>query len=114
MASYAKRLLSNSTNGKAIAIGTGSTEIHTAVGTSNDFDEIWIYVVNNSTSILKLQLFWGGTTDPDNVIQQDVMSQAGLFLVAPGILLNGGLTLYGKTTASHSLYVYGFVNRINA
>jgi hypothetical protein len=62
MATFSKRLLSGSTDGKAIKVvqtATAGTTIHTAVSGTSDIDEIWLYAVNSSASAVKLTLEWG-------------------------------------------------------
>ena len=65
MATFSKRLLSGSTDGKQIVIAntaTAGTLIHTCVSGTSSLDEIWIYAVNSSTSAVKLTIEYGGTT----------------------------------------------------
>jgi hypothetical protein len=65
MATFSKRLLSGSTDGKAIKVvqtATAGTTIHTAVSGTSDIDEIWLYAVNSSASAVKL--LWNGVRLP--------------------------------------------------
>lgn len=119
MATYSKQILSGSTNGKAIkvdqtAIATGTT-IHTGQTTTSTLEEIWLYAQNTSTSAVKLTIGWGGTTDPDDLIELTVQPEAGLVTVAPGLLIKGAATaLIVKAAAgtANVITIHGFVNRI--
>lgn len=122
MATYTKLPLSGGTaNGRAIkvaatSIGTGTT-IHTGSTTSTTYDEIWLYAQNTSTSAVKLTIGWGGTTDPDDLIEVTVQPEAGLVAVAPGLLLKGNATaLIVKAAAATAdvITIHGFVNQITA
>lgn len=121
MATFTKLKLSGSTDGRpvkvaATAIGTGTT-IHTGSATATTYDEIWIYAMNSSSSAVKLTLGWGGTTDPDDLIELTVQPEAGLVTVAPGLLLKGNATpLIVKAAAATAdvITIHGFVNQITA
>jgi len=115
MTTYTKVLLSGSTNGKQIkvtATATPGTTIHTAVSGTVNLDEVWLYCNNTSDAIAKLTLEFGGTTDPDNLIEVDIPAQVGLVLVVPGLLLQNGLVLGAFGEAANILLISGFVNRI--
>lgn len=122
MATFSKVKLSGSTSGRGIkvaATATAGTAIHTAVSGASDIDEIWIYAVNNSASDMILTLEWGAVTAIDDQIVCPIKSYSGLVLVAPGLILNGGLALAafsglpGPTTAN-VITIFGYVNRITA
>lgn len=122
MATYTKVKLSGSTDGRAIkvaatSIGSG-TPIHTGSSTATTYDEIWLYAQNTDTSAIKLTIGWGGTTDPDDLIELTVAAESGLVLVAPGLLLKGNATtaLIVKAAAATAdkITIHGFVNQITA
>lgn len=77
-------------------------------------DEIWVYAVNTSSSDVLLTLEWGGTTSPDDTIEVLIPAEAGLVLVAPGLLLQNELVLRAFAGTADVLLVTGFVNRIAA
>jgi len=117
MATYEKRLLSGSTNGKAIkvaATATAGTLINTAVSGTSDLDEIWIYAQNTSGSSVKLTLEWGGVAAPDDLIEVTVLPEAGLVTVVAGLLLNNALVLRAFAGTADVITIHGFVNRITA
>jgi len=117
MATYTKRLLSGSTDGKGIkvvATATPGTTIHTAVAGTTDFDEIWIYCVNSSASEVDLTLEWGEATVPDGNIEVTIPAEAGLMLVVPGLELQNTLVVKAFAATANVLILHGFVNRITA
>lgn len=117
MATYAKQLLTGSTNGKGIkvvATATAGTTIHTAVSGTSDLDELWIYAVNSDSSDVKLTLEWGEATDPDGNIEQTVPAESGLMLLTPGILLQNSLVLKAFAGTANVIVVHGYCNRITA
>ncbi|HEX7128333.1 MAG TPA: hypothetical protein VF406_21480 [Thermodesulfobacteriota bacterium] len=117
MATYTKRKLSGSTDGKAITVaatGTPGTLIHTAVTGTTDLDEVYLYAVNTDTTARKLTLEFGGTTAPDNLIEQTIQPEDGLVLVVPGLLLQNAAEVRAFADAANVVGVYGFVNRIAA
>lgn len=116
MATYSKRLLTGSTNGKGIqvtATATLGTAIHTAVTGVNDFDEIHLWAVNISTSAVKLTIEWGGAGTDQN-IEETIPGESGLVLVVPGLVLNNGLAVTAFAATTAVITIHGFVNRITS
>jgi hypothetical protein len=117
MATFSKVKLSGCTDGKQIKItssGSGSAiTIHTAVSGNTDWDEIWIYCANSSsTSVVKLTLLWGGTASPDDEIEVTIPAEGGLVLVVPGLILQNSLVVKAFAGTANVLLISGFVNRI--
>ena len=115
MATFSKRLLSGSTNGKGIkvaATATAGTTIHTAVAGTSDFDEVWIWAVNSSGTNVKLTLEWGEATAPDGNIEFTVTAEDGLKCVVPGLLIQNELVVKAFAGTGDVLVIHGFVNRI--
>ena len=113
MANFTKELLSGSTNGRGIKVGATSTPgtmIHTADGTATD--EVWIYAMNTSASSETLTLEWGGTTDPDDLIEITLAASPGLTLIVPGLPLDGGVVVRAFAGTADVVTVHGYVNRI--
>ena len=117
MATFTKVLLSGSTNGKGVKIAataTAGTLIHTAVAGTSALDEIWLYANNTSAATVKLTLEWGEATSPDGHIEINVGAEGtGLIVIAPGILLQNGLTVRGFAGTANVINVFGYVNRIS-
>ena len=116
MATFTKRLLSESSTGKSIDVtGTSSgaaVTVHTAVSGTSDLDEIWIYATNIGTSDAKLTLEWG-ETDEDGNIEITIPGEAGLIQVVPGLLLQDGDIVKAFASAGNVIMLHGFVNRIS-
>ena len=117
MAVYTKDKLSGSTNGRGIKIAqtaTAGTLIHTSVSGTTSWDEVWIYAVNTGTSSVKLTLEWGGVTSPDDLIEVTVPAESGLFLIAPGLLLQNSLVLRAFAATADVISIHGFINEITS
>ena len=120
MATITKTKLSGSTDGRAIkvaATATAGDTIHTGSGTATTYDEVWIYAQNTSASDVKLTLEWGGTTAPDDLIELTITSEAGLTLVAPGLLIKGNaspLIVKAFAATTNVITLHGYVNQIAA
>ncbi len=113
MATFTKVVLSGSTDGrpiKVVATSTAGTTIHTAHAAS--IDEIYLYACNTSTASILLTLEWGGVTSPDDLIEFSIPAESGLFCVAPGIVLTGGLLVRAFAASANLITISGFVNRI--
>jgi hypothetical protein len=117
MATYTKRALSGSTNGKGIkvaATATLGTTIHTAVAGTSDFDEVWLYCVNSSAANVKLTIEWGEATAPDGHIEKTITAEDGLYCIVPGLVLQNGCVVTAFAGSANVLIIQGFVNRITA
>ena len=118
MATFTKKILSGSTDGKAVkvaATATAGTTIHTGSATTTTLDEVWIYAVNSSASSVKLTIEWGEATAPDGNIEVTVQPEAGLVTVIPGLLIKGNATpLVVKAFAATAnvVVIHGYVNEI--
>jgi hypothetical protein len=107
-----KRVFSGSSGGRAIAIGTGLTTIHTTVSSTSDYDEIFFYVHNSASVSRKLTAYFGATAVRDKVVYS-VPAQDALYLIGPGMPLGLGRILKALATAgSTTLTAHGWVNRI--
>lgn len=121
MATFSKQTLSGGTyNGRAIkvaatSIASSPTLIHSA-NVANSTDEVWIYAQNNHSADVALRIGFGGTTDPDDVIDFTVKTKAGLYLVVPGLILIGNATtplnVVAAAGTANVISLSGYVNRI--
>ena len=117
MATFTKKTLSASTDGKAIkvaATATAGTLLHTGSTTTTTLDEIWLYAVNSSASSVKLTIEWGEATAPDGNIEQTIPAESGLYLIAPGLLLQNSLVVKAFAGTANVICIHGYVNRITA
>ena len=119
MATFAKQVLSGSTDGKGIlvaATSTSGTTIHTGSATSTVIDEVWLYAVNTSASAVKLTIEYGGTTAPNDNIEFTVPAEAGLYLIVPALLIKGNATplvIRAFAATTNVIVVHGYINRIS-
>lgn len=107
-------ILSASTNGKRIlvaATATPGTTIHTATNTSGELDWVTLYAHNDHTSILTLTVEFGGTTSPDDVVRETLLSQAGDVLIIAGLPLRGGLVIKAFASVANKVTLSGFIER---
>ena len=121
MATFAKVKLSGSTDGRPIkvaATATAGTLIHTGSATATTYDEIWLYAMNSHSADLKLTIEWGGVTVPDDLIEQTITTEAGLTLIAPGLLIKGNastaLIVRAFAASANYITIQGYVNQITA
>ena len=120
MATIAKVKLSGSTDGRAIKVAATSsagTTIHTGSSTATTYDEIWLYAINTHSADVKLTVEWGGTTSPDDLIEQTITTEGGLILVAPGLIIKGNstpLVVKAFAATTNVVNINGYVNQITA
>jgi hypothetical protein len=99
------------------ATSTAGTAVHTASSTATTIDEIWLYAVNTHTSDIKLTIEWGEATEPNGNIEYTVKSESGLYLIVPGLLLQGNATakvVRAFAGTANEIVIHGYVNRITA
>ena len=121
MATFSKIHLSGSTDGRLIkvaATATAGTTIHTGSTTATTYDEVWLYAVNSDTTDRKLTIEFGGTTSPDDLIEQTITAESGLILVVPGLVIKGNssaaLVVRAFAATANVVMIGGYVNRITA
>jgi hypothetical protein len=118
MATYSKTILSGSTDGKAILVAATSTPgtlIHTGSTTPTTLHELWIYAVNTNASDIKLTIEWGEATAPKGNIEYTVKAENGLYLIVPGLILQGNatpLTVKAFAATTNVIAIHGYVNVI--
>ena len=120
MATFAKTKLSGATDGRPIlvaATATAGTVIHTGSTTATTYDEVWLYAMNSHSADLKLTIEWGGTTAPNDLIEQTSTTEGGLTLVAPGLRIKGNSTaliVRAFAATTNLITIHGYVNQITA
>jgi hypothetical protein len=113
MATYSKQLLSGSTNGRPIpvvATATAGTLVHTSVA-SPAIDEVWLYVVNTSSSAVLVTIEFGGVSSPGDTIVKEIPANT-IEQVVPGLPISNALVVRAFAAVASVLNVVGFVNRI--
>lgn len=117
MTTFAKTILSGSTDGKAISVAATSspgTTIHTGSSTAADLHEVWLYATNYGTASATLSVQWGGTASADE-IEIVLAPLSGLQVIAPGILIKGNaspLVVKAYATTANIVSIHGYVNTI--
>ena len=120
MATFSKIHLSGSTDGRLIKVAqtaTAGTTIHTGSSTATTYDEVWLYAVTSDTTDRKLTIEFGGTSSPDDLIEQTITAESGLLLVVPGLVIKGNATplvVRAFAASANVVMVGGYVNRITA
>ena len=118
MATFTKNHLSGSTDGKMIKVvqtATAGTPIHTGPTNTAHFHEVWLYAVNSSASTVKLTIEWGGVASPDDLIEFTVPAEDGLYLMVPGLVLQGNasaLVVRAFAASANVISIAGYVNEI--
>jgi hypothetical protein len=118
MATFAKTILSGSTDGRSVLVAATSspgTTVHTGPTNPAHLHEIWLYAMCTDTTARKLTIQWGGTTSPNDDIELTIPAEAGLVLVAPGLLLKGNATplvIRAFAATTNVVTVHGFVHTI--
>lgn len=113
MPSYSKVLLSGGSNGRQIkvaATATPGTLIHTADASAKD--EVWLWAVNSDTVARKLTIEFGGTTSPDDLIEQTIQPESGLVLIIPGVPITSSVVVRAFCATANVVMVMGYINRI--
>jgi hypothetical protein len=116
MATFTKQQLSGSSNGRAVKVAASSTPgttIHTATSTANQFDEVHLWAVNSDTTARKLTIELGGTSSPDDLIEQTIPPESGLVYVVPGLPLDGGVVVKAFCASANLVMLHGYTNRID-
>ena len=119
MATFTKKILSGSTDGRAIKVAattSAGTTIHTGPTNTAHIDEVWLYASNTDTTARKLTIEWGGTTSPDDLIELTIPPEAGLVLVVPGLIIKGNasaLVVRAFCASANEVTISGWVNTIS-
>jgi hypothetical protein len=114
-----RQTLSGSTHGRGIKVTTvapidgSDTTIHTAVTGTSDTDLITLFGYNDSTSAVRLELGWGGTSDPDDLIIMDIPPRSGLTLLVSDMPLRNSLVVVASAESANVIVIYGWVTRID-
>lgn len=117
MSTFLPRILSASTDGKAVkvvATATTGTTIHTAVAGTSDIDEITLYANNTSSAAVKLTVEWGTTTAADGNIEKTIQPESGLLMVVPRLRLQNGLLVTAFAGTANVILITGGVDRYTA
>jgi hypothetical protein len=102
---------------KVAATATPGTTVHSTGVSASVFDELWLWASNTDTAAKKLTIEWGGTTSPDDLIEQTIPPEAGLYPIVQGLRLSGtgaaGRDVKAFCETANVVMVSGHVNRIS-
>ena len=114
---FEKQKLSASIDGLSIPITattiTGGNVIHESITGTADYDEVWLWAMNMSTGVNRLDIEFGAKTSPDNIVTTTVPPQGGLMKVIPGFLVNNGKSVFASSENANVIFIYGYVHRIS-
>ena len=111
---YTKLQLSASTSGLPVVVAataTTGTTIHTSISGYAEEDEIWIWAANIHTADVLLTIEFGDTAAKNNIIFT-VPYDSGLFLVIPGLIMNGAKLITAFAATTNVIHLSGYVHRI--
>jgi hypothetical protein len=118
MATISRNHLSGSTDGRPLALAVDSgtyTTVHTVTSTAADFEEVWIWLSNISTSQELVTIAFGGTADGDK-IKVKVPAESTV-LAVPGWTIQGNSSTAVVITAASStaskVNCTGYINLID-
>src|SRR5262249_23030055 len=97
---------------KVAATATPGTELHTVTSVSGEKDEVYVWAVNSDTVDRKLTVELGGTTSPDDTIENTGAAESGLVLSVPGIRLSGAVVVRAFAATANVVLCAVNVNRI--
>ena len=118
MATFTKIPLSGSTDGRGIHINDDATAgktVHTGSATATTIDEVWLYAMTDDSTDRKLTIEWGGVSSPDDLIEYTVKAENGLYLIVPGLVLQGNATallVRAFCATANVVSIAGYVNEI--
>jgi hypothetical protein len=117
MADISKQKFTNATLGRPVLVTTNAspgTAIHTVTTNSSQFDEVWLYAANNGTTNVALTVEFGSNSSADQ-INAAIPFKSGLYLIVPGIPLQGNTTastVKAYTNTVNVVSISGWVNRL--
>ena len=105
------------TDGKLLASDGNNQTIHTASSTATDIDEVWLWATNVHSADVEVTVGWGraGYTASNSLFT--VPTLAGLYLLVPGLILQGDSSsqkLVNVNASSGHINFCGYVNRHSA
>ncbi len=115
MGTFTSVLLSGSTDGRSLTVGTSAITLHACGSATLTHDEVHLYAANGATHDSVLVVMLGATT-VDRHIPFTVPTRAGQYTILPGNRFTSALAIsaYTATTSSSTglMVVSGHVNRI--
>lgn len=117
MATFERRKLSASTDGKPIAVAATAspgTTIHTAISGTRGFDEVYLWATNTDNAARSVTVEFGGTGIGDRLVDQySIPGNSNPIPLALGQVLQNGLTIAAFADVASKINISGYVNRIS-
>lgn len=117
MATIEKVHFTNSTNNRPVlvtATASPGTNVHIVTTNASRYDEIWLYATNNGQTNAEVNVEFGSNTNTD-MIRQAIPVRSGLYMIVPGIPLQGDATppmVRVYSNIENTICISGYVNRI--
>jgi hypothetical protein len=115
MATIKREILSGSSNGLPEDLGTSQTEIHTIETTTADYEEVWVWLSNITTSQVVVTLQIGHDSNTDRRVMVKVPAESTV-LAIPGWTFKGHAgpsVIKGATGSANQVNFSGYVNHID-
>ena len=94
------------------AVASPGTSVHVAPTATNGTDNVWVYAHNTGSATVNLTMQYAGTNATGTNFIMGIPAQAGLTLVAPGLVFESGSYVRAFAAHSGSIYLTGYVNRV--
>ncbi len=116
MATFIQEKFSASTDGQPIqvaAVATAGDLIHTATPNTGEteWDQIWLYAVNNSLLDVLLTIEFGGVASKD-LVQKLIKANAGTSLIIPGWILHNAKEVRAFAATTAVINIGGWIYRV--
>jgi len=121
MATFSKQGLSADPTGLGVLIASttagSGTLVHNAVAHTSDvdgdYDEVWLWAVNEGTADETLTIEYGGVTAVTHTITVNIPSKVGPVQIIPGWLIQNDLNIDAYASTANKIKIYGYINFID-
>ena len=121
MPTFSKQGLSNDPTGLGVLVASttagAGTLVHNAVAATSDvdgdYDEVWLWAVNESTADETLTIEFGGVTAVTHTITVTLAPKVGPVQIIPGWLIQNNLDIDAYASTGSKIKIYGYINFID-
>lgn len=109
------QVLSGSTNGRQIKIAataTAGTLLHTVAAGTTSIEFITLEACNTHTSAVNLTVEWGGTTDPDDLLEISIPANRGAYVIVDKRRLQNSLVVRAFASVADVVVMYGESDKV--
>ncbi len=118
MAAYTRVLLSGDTHGIGILVvhtaNNDADTVHTAIDSTTNMDEVWLWADNPDTVAHVLKIWWGGTTAVTNEKVYTLPALTSDVPLIRGTPLRNSLVVKASCDTANKVSIRGFISRITA